>query len=41
MFKDQLMYNKTVAQFSGRKERKDGKLRKEAQTVRILIRDGK
>lgn len=25
------MYNKIVAQFSGRKERKDGKLKKEAQ----------
>lgn len=38
MFKDQLMFNKTVTQFSGRKERKDEKLRKEAQIVRILIR---
>lgn len=31
------MYNKIVAQFSGRKERKDGKLKKEAQIVRILL----
>lgn len=38
MFKDQLMYDKTVAQFSGRKERKDRKLRKEAEIDRILTR---
>lgn len=38
MFKDKLTYKKPVACFSGRKERKDGKQRKEAQRVRIRIR---
>lgn len=38
MFKENLTYNKQVARFSGRKERKDGKQRKEAQRVRTVIR---
>lgn len=38
MFKDKLTYKKPVACFSRRKEKKDGKQRKEAQRVRIRIR---